>query len=340
MLVKLIKTILEGVFLAHGGEKAIKAALFANGAIAVMKLVGALMSGSASMLAEFKHSLADASNGLFLLAGVRQSRRASDERFQFGHGKRSFFWSFVAAMAMLSIGGAFSIYGGITKIMHPEHLENVGLNLAIIGFSILFEIYSLYTAIVGICAEGGEAVTGLKAFPMAIRLLGEAAPTTRFIFFEDSAALLGLIIAGAAIGLSAFFENTVFDGIASVIIGIMLLVIGFYSARENMDSITGEAMEPELLREVGDYVKTLPEVADIHRVKTMKVGPGAYLMNIIVEGNKSLTLAQVDDINFDIKMKIEEKFPEIKYTHVTMIEDNKVDDWGAYCSSLPGEECK
>ncbi|MDA8234779.1 MAG: cation diffusion facilitator family transporter [Clostridia bacterium] len=325
--------------MAHGGEKAIKAALLANGVIAVMKLVGAIMSGSASMLAEFKHSVADASNALFLLAGVRQARRSPDIRFQFGHGKRSFFWSFVAAMAMLSIGGAFSIYGGISKIMHPEPLEHVSLNLSIIGFSILFEIYSLYTAILGICVEGGQPTTGFKALPVAINLLGEAVPTTRFIFFEDTAALLGLLIAGGAIGLSFVTDNTVFDGIASILIGVILLAIGFYSARENMDSITGEAMDPELVLEVGDFVKTLPEVADVHRVKSMKVGPRDYLLNIIVEGNKNLTLAQVDDINLAIKLKIEEQFKEIKHTHVTMIEDNKVDDWEAYSAGLPKEEC-
>lgn len=327
--------------MSHGGEKAIKAALFANGAIAAMKLAGAIMSGSASMLAEFKHSVADASNGLFLLAGVRQSRKAPDTRFQFGHGKKSFFWSFVAAMAMLSIGGAFSIYGGITKILHPEHLEFVGLNLAIIGASIVFELYSLYTALVGICQEGGQPVKGFKALPTALKLLRQATPTTRFIFFEDTAALLGLIIAGAAIGLSFVFKNTVFDGLASVIIGIMLLAIGFYTARENMDSITGEAADPDLIKQVGNFVMTLPEVKDIHRIKSMLVGPDTHLLNLIVEGNKALTLAEVDDINLHIKMQVEQKFPEIKYTHVTMIEDNQVDDWARYCSTLDAEgDCR
>lgn len=323
--------------MSHGGEKAIKAALFANGAIAAMKLAGAILSGSASMLAEFKHSVADASNGLFLLAGVRQSQKAPDTRFQFGHGKRAFFWSFVAAMAMLSIGGAFSIYGGITKILHPEPIEFIGVNLGIICASIAFELYSLYTALVGICQEGGAPVKGLKALPTAFKLLSEASPTTRFIFFEDTAALLGLFIAGAAIGMSVLFDNTVFDGVASVIIGVMLLAIGFYTARENMDSITGEAADPELIKELGNFVKTLPEVKDVHRIKSMRVGPNAHLLNLIVEGSRHLTLAEVDDINFHIKLQVEQKFPEIKYTHVTMIEDNQVDDWGQICSTLDAE---
>lgn len=323
--------------MSHGGEKAIKAALFANAAIAAMKLGGAIMSGSASMMAEFKHSVADASNGLFLLAGVRQSQKAPDNRFQFGHGKRAFFWSFVAAVAMLSIGGAFSIYGGISKILHPEHLENVGLNLGIIGASIFFELYSLYTALVGICQEGGQPVKGFAALPTALKLLRDASPTTRFIFFEDTAALLGLIIAGGAIALSVVFSSTVFDGAASVIIGVMLLVIGFYTARENMDSITGEAADPGLVKQIGNFVKTLPEVKDVYRVKSMRVGSNAYLLNLIVEGGRHLNLVEIDDINFHIKKQIEERFPEIKYTHVTMIEDNRQDDWTRYCSALDAE---
>lgn len=172
--------------MSHGGEKAIKAALLANGAIAAMKLAGALLSGSASMLAEFKHSLADASNSLFLLAGVRQSGKPSDTRFQFGYGKASFFWSFVAAVAMLSVGGVFSIYGGIKKVLLPEELEYVRLNLGIIGASIVFELYSLYSALKGICQDGGRLSCGLGVVSNAMKLLSKAAPTSRFIFFEDS----------------------------------------------------------------------------------------------------------------------------------------------------------
>lgn len=320
--------------MSQGGEKAIKTALVANAAIAAMKLTGALLSGSASMLAEFKHSLADASNGLFLLAGVRQSGKAPDARFQFGYGKTAFFWSFIAALAMLSIGGAFSIYGGIAKILHPEKLEHVSVNLIIIVASIAFEMWSLYSALRGICIDSGRPVSGLRVFPTAMQELAGASPTTRFIFFEDSAALMGLIVAGSALVASMFTGNTIYDGAASIIIGLMLLAIGFYTAKENMESITGEAAAPEFVCQVGDFVKTMPQVKDVHRVKTMRVGPAAYLLNLIVEGDKNLTLAQVDDINLNVKMEIEQKFPEIRYTHVTMIEDDTVDDWGAYCRTV------
>jgi len=232
---------------------------------------------------------------------------------------------------MLSIGGAFSIYGGVVKIMHPEPLEHVGLNLMIIGASILFEIYSLYSALKGICQDGGLPSTGFKVVTNALKLLSDAAPTTKFIFFEDSAALLGLMIAGFALIVSFYTGHTVYDGIASILIGLMLLTIGFMTAKENMDSITGEAADPELVCRVGDFVKTLPEVKDIHRMKTMRVGPAAYLLNLIIEGDKDLTLERVDDINFNVKMEIEKRFPEIRYSHVTMIEADGVDHWARIC---------
>lgn len=320
--------------MASGGEKAIKAALLANFTIALMKLGGALLSGSAGMLAEFKHSVADSANGLFLLAGERQSKKQPNNQFQFGYGKTSFFWSFVAAIAMLSIGGILSIYGGINKILQPEELEHVGLNLAIIGASILFESYSLYTALKGICQDANQRAGGFKVVPTALKLLAKAQPTTRFIFFEDSAALLGLIMAGGALMLAAYTNNSVFDGIASVLIGFMLLTIGFYTAKENMYSITGEAASPELVKAIGDFARQLPQVRDIHRVKSMEVGPNIYLLNLIVEGDGNLRLAEVDEINFHIKQEIEKQFPEVRYTHVTMIRSDNKDDWAEYCKNL------
>jgi len=228
--------------------------------------------------------------------------------------------------------------GSDAVYLNPEELEYVSLNLGIIGASITFELFSLYSALQGICQDGGRPTGGFRVFPEAMKLLSKAAPTSRFIFFEDTAALLGLVIAGAALLISSATGHTVYDGIASIIIGIMLLIIGFYTAKQNMDSITGEAADPELVCMVGDFVKTLPEITDIHRIKTMRVGPAAYLLNLIVEGDKDLTLAEVDDINFRVKMEIEKKFPEIRYTHVTMIEQDSTDNWSEYCRNVAEAE--
>lgn len=313
--------------MAHNSESAIKAALFANGLIASMKLVGAVLSGSASMMAEFKHSLGDWANGFFLLIGIRQAQRPRDDRYQFGHGKRVFFWSFIASLGMLFIGGALSIYGGILKIMHPEPLEHVNVNLIIIALSVLFECYSCYMAIKAIMHETGEEARGLKMITRVIPVLSKTTPATRFIFLEDTAALLGLMIAGAAILLAHYTGNIIFDGTASILIGILLFVIGFGTARENASAILGESADPALIREIGDFVMTIPGVIDVHNVRSMCVGPNSYLLEMVVEANEKTRLCDCDDIGFTVKKLVKEKFREIAFAHIAVIADDKQRQW-------------
>lgn len=313
--------------MAHNSESAIKAALFANGLIAAMKLVGAVLSGSASMMAEFKHSLGDWTNGFFLLIGLRQAQRPRDDRYQFGHGKRVFFWSFIASLGMLFIGGALSIYGGILKIMQPEPLEHVSLNLIIIALSVLFECYSCYMAIKAIMHETGEDARGLQMLTRVIPVLSKTTPATRFIFLEDTAALLGLVIAGAAILLAQYTGNIIFDGVASILIGILLFFIGFGTARENAAAILGESAEPALIKDIGDYVMTIPGVVDVHNVRSMCVGPNSYLLEMVVEANEKTMLCDCDDIGFTVKKLVKEKYKEIGFAHIAVIADDKQRQW-------------
>lgn len=313
--------------MADNSESAIKAALLANGLIAAMKLFGAVLSGSASMMAEFKHSLGDWANGFFLLIGIRQAQRPRDDRYQFGHGKRVFFWSFIASLGMLFIGGALSIYGGILKIIHPEPLEHVGLNMIIISLSVLFECFSCYMAIRAIMHETGEDARGLRMITRVIPVLAKTTPATRFIFLEDTAALMGLIIAGAAILLSKYTGNIAFDGAASILIGILLFFIGFGTARENASAILGESADPELIKEIGDYVMTIPGVVDVHNVRSMCVGPNSYLLEMVVEAYEKMRLSDSDSIGFTVKKKVKEKFKEISFAHIAVISDDKQRQW-------------
>ena len=313
--------------MAHNSESAIKAALVANGLIAAMKLVSAIMSGSASMMAEFKHSLGDWANGFFLLIGIRQAERPSDDRYQFGHGKRVFFWSFIASLGMLFIGGALSIYGGVLKIVHPEPIGHVQLNLIVITLSILFECYSFSMAVRAIAHETGVEARGLKLVFGVIPALAKATPATRFIFLEDTAALFGLFIAGAAILIVEYTGSIVFDGAASIIIGILLFFIGFGTARENASAILGESADPEMIREIGDFVMTIPGIIDIHNVRSMCVGPNSYLLEMVVEADERMNLVDCDDIGFCVQKMVKEKFNEISYAHVSVIADDRERQW-------------
>ncbi len=313
---------------------AIKAALVANGLIAVMKLVGAIISGSASMLAEFKHSVGDWANGFFLLIGIYQSEKPADDRYHFGHGQRAFFWSFVASLGMLFIGGALSIYGGISKIMHPEPLEYVNINLIILGLSVFFEMFSLYKAILAICIDAGDTTKGLAALPKAFKHMADSPPAARFIFLEDLAALLGLLIAAGAIGLCVATDNTVWDGVASVIIGLMLFGIGITSAKDNMQAIVGESADVELTLKVGTFVKQVTNVKDVNKIKSMCVGPGKYLFFIIIEASQDLHLSEVDDLSLQVKLLLQEQFDEVEYAHIVPIAEDQKDDWKAHCDRL------
>lgn len=314
--------------MAHNSESAVKAALVANGLISIMKLAGAILSGSASMMAEFKHSLGDWANSFFLIIGIRQSQRPSDERYQFGHGKRVFFWSFIASLGMLFIGGALSIYGGILKILHPEPLEHVGLNLIIILFSVLFECYSAFMAVKAIMYETGEQARGLKMFVRVIPVLAKTTPSTRFIFLEDTAALFGLTVAGVAIILAERTANVAYDGAASIIIGILLFFIGFGTARENAAAILGESADPTLIREVGNYVMEIPGVIDIHNVRSMCVGPKKYLLEMVVEADEKMRLSDSESVGFTVKRMVKAKFDEIAFAHIAVIADDKERQWG------------
>lgn len=313
--------------MAHNSESAIKAALLANGLIASMKLVGAVLSGSASMMAEFKHSLGDWANGFFLLIGLRQAQRPRDDRYQFGHGKRVFFWSFIASLGMLFIGGALSIYGGILKILHPEPLEHVSINLIIIALSVLFECYSCLMAIKAIMYETGTDASGLKMIARVIPVLAKTTPATRFIFLEDTAALLGLMIAGGAILLAHYTGNIIFDGMASILIGILLFLIGLGTAKENASAILGESADPGLVKEIGDFVMTIPGVIDVHNVRSMCVGPNSYLLEMVVEANEKTRLIDCDDIGFTVKKLVKEKYTEIAFAHIAVIADDKQRQW-------------
>lgn len=324
--------------MAHNSETAIKAALVANGAIAVIKLVAAVFSGSSAMAAEFKHSVADWANSFFLLYGVRSANRPRDQHYNFGYGKRVFFFSFLAALGMITIGGALSIYGGVVKILHPEPLEHVTLNLGVLGASILFESYSLTMALKALCAEAGITASGPALLVRGARALVRATPSTRFIFFEDSIALLGLVIATAAVLLVHFTGLVWFDGVASIIIGLILFYVGINLAKDNADIITGESIGPEMTRTIGDFVMEMPGVIDIHALRTMAIGPNTYLLEIIIEANGELPLDVSDDLGLKVKQEIKGRFPQIKHASVTVIADNRDRNWPtAFCAVLPGD---
>jgi cation diffusion facilitator family transporter len=308
------------------GKSAVKAAISVNGAIATIKLIGGIMSGSAAMLAEFGHSMVDTGNSLFLLKSLSEQDKKADERFHFGHGKKAFFWTFIASLGMIFIGGAFSIYHGIETIMHPGHLEHFVLSMIIYALSICFEGFSVFKAVQAIFSAAGEKLT-IKSMHHSVKHLSEVEPSTKFIFFEDCAALVGLFIAVGFEITAHITDNPIYVGIASVIIGAILFVLGFISAKENMEGFIGEAAEPELTLEVGRYIRRLAGVKDIREIKSMTVGPDKYFYGVVIEIDGSIKTSESDDIMARIQKSVKDFFDEIDYVFVSAIEYDKINHW-------------
>jgi len=219
---------------ASSSRKVIYAALAGNTLIALTKFVSAAITGSSAMLSEGIHSLVDTGNQVLLLHGMRQAKKPADERFPFGHGKEVYFWSFVVAIMIFALGSGISIYEGVVHMRHPEPLHNPYINYIVLGLAMLFEGIAWFFAL----TEFSKA-KGKWGFIEAVQRGKD--PTMFVVLFEDSAAMLGLLVALAGIMLSQFTGILWFDGLASVIIGIILGSTAVWLAYETKGLLIGES---------------------------------------------------------------------------------------------------
>src|SRR3954447_14101751 len=227
----------------HESGAAILAAFLANVGIAVAKLVGFLITGSSALLAECIHSLADSSNQGLLFLGGRQATRAPDALHQFGHGRARYFWAFIVAVVLFSLGGLFSAYEGIHKIADPHQIDSPGVGIAILCVAFVLEAFALRTAV-------GHA-RPLRARRSWTRFIRDSRnPELPVLLLEDSGALLGLMLALAGILLSLLTGDPVWDGIGTLGIGVLLLAIGIVLAVEMRSLLLGESALPDLQRRI------------------------------------------------------------------------------------------
>jgi len=221
---------------ASGSRKAILAALIANSGIAVAKFLGFLVTQSSAMLAEAVHSVADMSNQGLLLLGGRRSRREPTATHPFGYGRERYFWSFVVAVVLFSVGSAFAVYEGIEKVRHPHEIRSVGWALAILGTGIVLEAWSFRTAIVAASPER-------RGLSWRKFILQTRNPELPVILLEDAGALFGLIIAAASVSLSAATDQPRWDGVGTILIGLLLGAIAAVLAREMKSLLIGESAD-------------------------------------------------------------------------------------------------
>ncbi len=270
----------------NGGTKAILAALFANLGISIAKFVGFLITGATSMLAESVHSLADTTNQGLLLLGNKQAKRDEDERHPFGYGRTRYFWSFVVALVLFSLGGLFALYEGTHKIQHPEELDKPSVAIGILIVAIGLETYSFWTAI-----KESIPLKGTQSWWRFIKT--SRVPELPVLLLEDFGALMGLVIALGAITLSLVTDNPIWDGYGTVAIGVLLLVIAVILIIEMRGLLLGESATREDVDKMTGAIESSPDVTRLIHMRTVHQGPEDVLVAAKVELRAELDTAGV-----------------------------------------------
>ncbi|MEK6334581.1 MAG: cation diffusion facilitator family transporter [Acidobacteriota bacterium] len=295
--------------MASESRTAIFAAILGNLAIATTKFIAAGFSGSSAMLSEGIHSLVDTGNGALLLLGVRNSKRPPDARHPFGHGAEIYFWSLVVAILIFALGGGMSVYEGVTHIQHPNPIGNPTWNYVVLGLAIVFESISFYFAIKAFRKEQGR-----QGVWQTIR--GSKDPTTFTILFEDTAALLGLVVALVGIFLGHQLNNPYLDGAASITIGVILGIVAVFLAYESKGLLIGEGVNPQTLDSIRAIAITDPAVAEIRNALTMHFGPHDVLLTLDIRFEKELTAAEIAAAIEELEKKIQVRHPDIKHVFI------------------------
>nr|WP_315266633.1 cation diffusion facilitator family transporter [Microbacterium lemovicicum] len=271
---------------ASGGNKAIIAAFSANMGIALAKFIAWFVSGSASMLAEAIHSVADSGNQLLLLLGGRKARKAADREHPFGHGRERYVYAFVVAIILFSVGGLFSIYEGVDKVTHPHELENAWLPITVLVIAIGLESFSLRTAV----KESNHIREKGQSWVSFVRRA--KAPELPVVLLEDVAALTGLVFALLGVGLTVLTGNPLWDAVGTLAIGTLLILVAIILGVETKSLLVGEGATPGDFDRIVAAIEAGPEVETLIHIKTLYLGPDELLVAAKIALPSDRTLAQ------------------------------------------------
>lgn len=291
--------------MAAGSRKVIFAALIGNGLIAITKFFAAAITGSSAMLSEGIHSVVDTGNQVLLLYGLKRAKQPPDERFPFGHGKEVYFWSFVVAILIFAVGSGISIYEGVHQLQNPSPITSPMVNYVVLLLAMIFEGVAWTFAF-----NEFNRTKGKWGYLEAVQRGKD--PTLFVVLFEDSAAMLGLIIAFAGVGLTQLTGILYFDGIASILIGLVLGGTAAWLAHETKGLLIGEAANERVIRGIRETVMAFEEVHHINDVLTMHMGPDYVLLNLAVKFKDETRANQLEEVVQRIEEKVKEAFPNVK----------------------------
>jgi cation diffusion facilitator family transporter len=283
---------------------AIYGAMAANLVIAVTKLAAAAFSGSSSMLSEGIHSLVDTGNQLLLLLGLKKSRKPADESHPFGHGKELYFWSLIVAVALFGVGGGMSIYEGITQLLHPRPLSDPLWSYVVLGVAFLFEGISWVIALRVLLPDIRK--DGLRKM-----LLTTKDPSVLTVLGEDTADLIGIAVAFIGIFLGHRLHSPRADGIAAVVIGLVLAAVAVFLIYQSKRLLLGESADAEVVESIRAAASAVPGIERVGRPLTMHFGPDEVLLNLEVHFLPHLAAAELSAAVDRLEHTIRDKHPEI-----------------------------
>ncbi len=302
----------NALHMASASRKTIWYALVANAVIALAKGVAGVVTGSAAVLAEAAHSLADTTNQVLLLVSLSLGRRPPDEEHPFGHGKERFFWAFLVAVMIFALGGIFSVANGVWRLLGGGgEDERFLVGYAVLGVALLAEGVSLVRAVRQTRADARE-----EGLPYRRFLRWTTEPASKTVVFEDSAAVLGILIAFAGLGLHQLTGQAYWDGLAAIAIGVLLLAVGFLLGRDSRALLLGEGARPEQRQALRESIESHAEVDEVLQLLTMYLGPENLLVAARLELGDVSSADEVEDLADRIEAALREVEPSVTQVFV------------------------
>ncbi|MEV4317057.1 cation diffusion facilitator family transporter [Actinocrispum sp. NPDC049592] len=282
-------------------------ALLANLGVGIAKLVAGLLSGSGALLSEAAHSMGDTSTQVLLLTAVRRSQKPADRQYPFGYGKDRYFWSLLAAMGILVSGAAFSVYEGVRTIVEGgEQTAYVWVNYLVLGIALVLEGSSLFQATRQVKNEAAEHRRSVPG-----QLEGSDDPAPRAVLMEDSAAVVGIVLAGGGVALHQLTGQAIWDGIASILIGVLLAVVAVLLAGTSRRLLLGRQADGRMIRAIEQRLEQQPEVDDVVDLLTMMTGTDRVLLCARVDFVNTYSAGDVEQACMRIDDELRKEFPDL-----------------------------
>lgn len=291
--------------MAHGSKTVVYAALGGNALIALTKFAAAFWTGSSAMLSEAVHSVVDTGNQVLLLFGMRRAEQPADNLHPFGYGRELYFWAFVVAILIFAGGAGISLYEGIEKVRHPSVVTDAYINYIVLGFAILFEAAAWFVAF-----RAFNRVRGDLGFFQAVHQSKD--PVLFTVLFEDTAAMLGLLVALVGIWLGQVLGMPVLDGVASLLIAAILATTAVILAVECKGLLVGEAVVPEVRHGIRGIILEQPGILEINELRTMHLGPEDVLVNLSVDFADDLDASALEASVAAMETAIKSRYPQVR----------------------------